>query len=67
MTDRRPTVAEILAQLEPWELDDPDDPPRAPCGCSLRDGPDSLHRFGCAWGRRGRILRVVAVREVVPA
>lgn len=64
---RRPTIAEILAQLEPWDQPDDDDPPFAPCGCPLTQGPDTWHRFGCAHHLRGPVLRVVAVREVTPA
>lgn len=63
----RPTTAEILARLEDWEKPDDDDPPLAPCGCPLWEGPDTWHTFGCAWGRRGPVLRVVAVREVKPS
>jgi len=56
----RPTIAQILAQLgEPVDSD-----PYAACGCPLSRGPDSMHKFGCAWGRRGPILRTTAVREV---
>lgn len=60
------TMAEILAQLEPWELPDEDDPPFAPCGCQLWEGPDTWHMFECAWGRRGPVLRTVSIREVGP-
>lgn len=63
----RPTTREILAGLEWWDQPGEDDPPLAPCGCPLSEGHESLHKFGCAWGRRGRILRLVAVREVKPA
>lgn len=64
MTDRPMTIAQILAQLEPWDQPDEDDPPFAPCGCPLAHGPDTMHKFGCSWRRHGLILRVVAVREV---
>lgn len=61
--DGSPTISEILAQLD---LGQEDDAPRGPCGCPLWDGPESLHRFGCSWGRRGPVLRVTARREVQP-
>jgi hypothetical protein len=51
-------------QLERWDRDDPDDPPRARCGCPLSAGSDSVHKFGCSHGLRGRMLRITAVREV---
>ncbi len=56
-----PAYLAILAQLEAEE-GEPE--PHAPCGCPLREGPESEHRFGCSWGRRGPVLRVVAVREI---